>query len=265
MSAPLHIATDPRVSAWVSANAGAGKTHVLTDRVTRLLLDGANPARILCLTYTKAAAAEMASRLFARLGEWALLTDHALSEKLAEIGAGFPDADTLRRARRLFAQALETPGGLKIQTIHSFCQMVLTRFPLEGGVPPRFTVLDERSAADLMRSARTAVLARAGAGEAPLAQSVAELAARAHDGRFGEILDLAIAQSDRLLRLIGKDLKRFFAQVRRRLDIGESDDESSVLKQFCADLSVERAQCERVAQWLLNGSKNDCRAGALIA
>ena len=70
-----RVATDPAVSVWVSANAGAGKTHVLTDRVTRLLLDGANPARILCLTYTKAAAAEMASRLFARLGEWALLPD----------------------------------------------------------------------------------------------------------------------------------------------------------------------------------------------
>ena len=175
------LATDPGVSAWVSANAGAGKTHVLTDRVTRLLLDGAYPARILCLTYTKAAAAEMSSRLFARLGEWALLPDRDLREKLVQIGADTPDADALRRARRLFAQALETPGGLKIQTIHSFCQMVLSRFPLEAGVPPRFTVLDERSAAELMRAARHAVLERAGAGEEPLARSVAVLAARAHD------------------------------------------------------------------------------------
>src|SRR5262247_4923327 len=91
-----HLATDPGVSAWVSANAGAGKTHVLTDRVTRLLLDGANPARIMCLTYTKAAAAEMSSRLFARLGEWALLPDNALREKLMQIGAVPPNADALR-------------------------------------------------------------------------------------------------------------------------------------------------------------------------
>jgi ATP-dependent helicase/nuclease subunit A len=256
------LATDPAVSAWVSANAGAGKTHVLTDRVTRLLLDGADPARILCLTYTKAAAAEMASRLFARLGEWALLPDATLSEKLMAIGAGTPDADALRLARRLFAQALETPGGLKIQTIHSFCQMVLSRFPVEAGVPPRFAVLDERSAAELMRAARHAVLERAGAGEAPLKDAVAVLAARAHDGRFGEILDLAIGQADRLRRLTGKDARRFFARVRRQLDIGEGEDESSVLTQFCAELGGERGDCERIARWLSDGGTNDRNAGA---
>jgi ATP-dependent helicase/nuclease subunit A len=251
------LATDPGVSAWVSANAGAGKTHVLTDRVTRLLLDGSNPSRILCLTYTKAAAAEMASRLFARLGEWALLPDHTLREKLEQIGSGVPDADALRRARRLFAQALETPGGLKIQTIHSFCQMVLSRFPLEAGVPPRFTVLDERSAAELMRAARQAILERAGAGEAPLKQSVAVLAARAHDGRFGEILDLAIGQADRLGKLTGKDAPRFFTHMRKQLDIGVSEDEASVLAQFCAKLGHQREDCERLARWLAEGSKND--------
>ena len=120
-------ATDPESSAWVSANAGAGKTHLLTNRVTRLLYAGADPSCILCLTYTKAAAAEMAKRLFERLGEWALLPDEKLSEALVDIGAGAPDAADLKRARTLFAQALETPGGLKIQTIHSFCQHVLTR------------------------------------------------------------------------------------------------------------------------------------------
>ena len=259
------LATDPGVSAWVSANAGAGKTHVLTDRVTRLLLDGAYPARILCLTYTKAAAAEMASRLFARLGEWALLPDHSLSEKLVQIGANAPDADALRRARRLFAQALETPGGLKIQTIHSFCQMVLSRFPLEAGVPPRFTVLDERSAAELMRAARHAVLERAGAGEEPLARSVAVLAARAHDGRFGEILDLAIGQADRLRKLTGKDERRFFTHMRKQLDIGIGEDEGSVLTQFCAELGGQRTDCEQLARWLADGSTNDRNASAWLA
>ena len=258
------LATDPGVSAWVSANAGAGKTHVLTDRVTRLLLDGANPSRILCLTYTKAAAAEMASRLFARLGEWALLPDHTLGEKLEQIGAGIPDADALRRARRLFAQALEIPGGLKIQTIHSFCQMVLSRFPLEAGVSPRFTVMDERSAAELMRAARQMILERAGAGEAPLAQAVAVLAAHAHDGRFGEILDLAIGQADRLRRLTGADPTRFFARVRKQLDIGAGEDEGSVLAQFCSELARERGDCERIAHWLSDGSKNDRDAGTCM-
>ncbi|MEY4879944.1 MAG: hypothetical protein RJB62_1413, partial [Pseudomonadota bacterium] len=131
-------AKNPKSSAWVSANAGSGKTHLLADRVTRLLFDGAKPERILCLTYTKAAAAEMSARLFDRLGTWALLGDQELREKLTEIGADGQGAEALRRARKLFAQALETPGGLKIQTIHSFCQHVLARFPIEAGVPPRF-------------------------------------------------------------------------------------------------------------------------------
>jgi ATP-dependent helicase/nuclease subunit A len=257
-----RIATDPGVSAWVSANAGAGKTHVLTDRVTRLLLDGAYPARILCLTYTKAAAAEMSSRLFARLGEWALLPDDALSEKLIQIGADLPDADALRRARCLFAQALETPGGLKIQTIHSFCQMVLSRFPLEAGVAPRFTVLDDRSAAELMRASRHAVLERAGAGEEPFARSVAVLAARAYDARFGEILDLAIGQADRLRKLTGKDARGFFIHMRKQLDIGLGEDEGTVLSQFCAELGRKRADCERLARWLSDGTTNDRNAAA---
>src|SRR5262245_26201502 len=171
MSAHLS-ATDPKVSAWVSANAGAGKTYLLTDRVTRLLLSGTHPARILCLTYTKAAAAEMQTRLFSRLGEWALLADRELRKRLDEIGAAAVHADDLRRARRLFAQALETPGGLKVQTIHSFCQHLLARFPVEAGIPPRFNVLDERSAAELMGFARQFVLERASKGDARLSKAV---------------------------------------------------------------------------------------------
>src|SRR5436305_1542932 len=118
-------AADPRRSAWVSANAGAGKTHTLANRVTRLLLDGAKPERILCLTYTKSAAAEMQARLFAQLGAWAMFDDGALGEAISAIGAPVPDSEGLKQARRLFALALETPGGLKIQTIHSFCERLL--------------------------------------------------------------------------------------------------------------------------------------------
>src|SRR5207248_8069374 len=169
-------ATDPVSFAWVSANAGSGKTRLLIDRVTRLLLHGANVSRILCLTYTKAAAAEMASRLFERLGTWALLPDEKLQAELAEIGAGPDECKDLRVARRLFAQALETPGGLKIQTIHAFCQHLLARFPVEAGIPPRFNVLDERSAAELMGLARQRVLERASQGDERLAKAVSTLA-----------------------------------------------------------------------------------------
>ncbi|MFQ6553763.1 double-strand break repair helicase AddA [Aestuariibius insulae] len=143
-------AADPRASTWLAANAGSGKTRVLTDRVARLLLDGVEPQRILCLTYTKAAASEMQNRLFRRLGEWAMLPRPALEASLRQLGVTTRiDADRIAEARRLFARAIETPGGLKIQTIHSFCAALLRRFPLEAGVSPGFVEMDERSARQL--------------------------------------------------------------------------------------------------------------------
>ncbi len=140
-------AADPGTSTWLSANAGSGKTRVLTDRVARLLLEEVPPERILCLTYTKAAASEMQNRLFRRLGAWAMMPDAELRAALAKLGVapGTVDAGLLSRARTLFARAIETPGGLKIQTIHSFCGAVLRRFPLEAQVPPAFTEMDERA------------------------------------------------------------------------------------------------------------------------
>ena len=143
-------AADPKTSTWLSANAGSGKTRVLTDRVARLLLEKVSPQNILCLTYTKAAAAEMQNRLFKRLGEWAMMADAALRDELATLGVDAAiDAEQLRQARTLFARAIETPGGLKIQTIHSFCAGVLRRFPLEAGVSPQFREIEDRDAAIL--------------------------------------------------------------------------------------------------------------------
>lgn len=140
-------AAHPRASTWLSANAGSGKTRVLTDRVARLLLGGVEPQHILCLTYTKAAASEMQNRLFRRLGEWAMKPDSDLRKALSDLGEGTDlTADRLARARQLFARAIETPGGLRIQTIHSFCATLLRRFPLEAGVSPQFTELDDRAA-----------------------------------------------------------------------------------------------------------------------
>ncbi|MBF9061384.1 double-strand break repair helicase AddA, partial [Rhodobacterales bacterium HKCCSP123] len=143
-------AANPVTSTWLSANAGSGKTRVLTDRVARLLLQGVKPERILCLTYTKAAAMEMQNRLFKRLGEWAMMPDAKLRATLEEIGEGGIDTDRLRVARTLFARAIEAPGGLKIQTIHSFCAAVLRRFPLEARVSPGFTEIDDRVQARLV-------------------------------------------------------------------------------------------------------------------
>lgn len=147
-----RIAADPNTSVFVTANAGSGKTKVLVDRIARLLLeDDSKPSAFLCITYTKAAASEMQRRLFERLGGWCVADDEKLAADLAKLGAR---PESLSKARALFAQALETPGGLKIQTIHAFCERLLARFPLEAGVPPGFDIADEARAAELLGRAR---------------------------------------------------------------------------------------------------------------
>ena len=143
-------ASDARFSSWLTANAGSGKTKVLIDRVARLLLDGVQPEQILCLTYTKSAAAEMKNRLFDRLGKWAMLADQELNFSLREMGIQTQlGIEELKKARTLFARAIEAPGGLKIQTIHAFCSSLLRKFPLEAGISPQFGELTERGQRDL--------------------------------------------------------------------------------------------------------------------
>jgi ATP-dependent helicase/nuclease subunit A len=151
---PQQRAADPQLSAFVTANAGSGKTKTLIDRVARLLLAGAEPEAILCVTYTKAAASEMQRRLYEVLGEWSVDSDARLSEKLAGLEQRSLTPAQLSRARGLFAKALETPGGLKIQTIHAFCEKLLRRFPLEAGVSPGFRVMDDTDATAIAAAAR---------------------------------------------------------------------------------------------------------------
>ena len=156
-------AADPSVSVWVEASAGTGKTKVLSDRVLRLLLNGVNPARILCLTYTKAAAVEMSNRIAGRLSGWAVAADDKLVPELEQLlgtklGSSAEAADILAQARRLFAVLLDTPGGIKIQTIHSFCQEILKRFPLEAGISPYFEIMDDRESNEALEKIKLEIL-----------------------------------------------------------------------------------------------------------
>ncbi|MCS6761753.1 MAG: double-strand break repair helicase AddA [Candidatus Devosia symbiotica] len=159
-SAHQARAADPAWSIWVSANAGSGKTFVLTRRVLRLLLAGVAPEMVLCLTYTKAAAAEMRRRVASELAKWALLDDAGLDVELAKVAAERVTPDLRERARTLFAKALETPGGLKIVTIHAFCESILHRFPLEAGVPFDFVVIEDDERSAMLLSARETVLSQ---------------------------------------------------------------------------------------------------------
>ena len=187
-------AADPCASAWVSANAGAGKTKVLTDRVVRLLLAGAPPGRILCLTFTKTAAAKMAIEVFGRLGRWVTLDDAALVRELTELEGEPPTREQMSLARRLFARAVETPGGLKIETIHAFCERLLHMVPFEANVPARFAVLDEAQANELVAEATANVLADAAVGgDSTLRKALDTVSAEA----AGEGLAAAIAAAVR--------------------------------------------------------------------
>ena len=143
-------AADPERSVFVSANAGSGKTHVLVQRVINLLLRGCDPSKILCITFTKAAAATMSNRVFDTLANWATLNDAALDDAIEQSQGTKPDAKQRALARRLFAAALETPGGLKVQTIHAFCTRVLQQFPFEADVAAHFSVLEERTQKEML-------------------------------------------------------------------------------------------------------------------
>ncbi len=140
-------ASDPAVSAFVAASAGSGKTKLLTDRLLRLMLAGARPERIQCLTFTKAAAAEMSLRLQKTLGRWVTMTPAALEKALRDLDVE-PTPETCQAARALFAKVLDLPGGMRIGTIHAFSQSLLRRFPLEAAISPHFQLVDDRDADD---------------------------------------------------------------------------------------------------------------------
>ena len=171
-----HAASDPKRSIWVSANAGSGKTHVLTQRVIRLLLAGVAPSKVLCLTFTKAAAAEMSARVFKALADWTVCDDGELRERIVATGAPAPNAAELLLARRLFTRTVETPGGLKIQTIHAFCERLLHLFPFEANVPARFEVADDIRTLEMMSLAKSAAVAAAQRGSGAAAAALALVA-----------------------------------------------------------------------------------------
>ncbi|MCC0025745.1 MAG: double-strand break repair helicase AddA [Zhengella sp.] len=198
-------AANPAISAWVSANAGSGKTHVLASRVIRLLLEGNEPQRILCLTYTKAAAANMAHRIFKTLGGWAMADDAALAGAIQDLTGAAPGRGQMRDARTLFARALETPGGLKIQTIHAFCEAILHQFPLEANIAGHFEMLDGRMEAALVGEARRMLLTAASKDEAGLADAFATVLAKAGETGLDGLMQDIVARRDELTTWLGEE------------------------------------------------------------
>jgi ATP-dependent helicase/nuclease subunit A len=196
-------ASDPSASAWVSANAGTGKTAVLVRRSLRLLLAGSMPESVLCLTYTKTAAAEMQNRLLERLSVWATISSDELTEDVEALLGRPPEETELRTARRLFARALEAKGGLKIHTIHGFCERLLQRFPLESQVTPHFSVLDEREQALMRRAAFDATASRAaGDSDSVIGRALGVVIALTSEGRVREVIDVVCGKRSELARMV---------------------------------------------------------------
>ncbi len=260
-----RAAADVEASIWVAASAGTGKTKVLTDRVLALMLAGSAPSRILCLTFTKAAAAEMANRLNARLSNWATAKDGSLAQDLEGLTGAMPDAAMLDHARRLLARVLDTPGGMRIETIHAFCQSLLRRFPIEAGVAPHFDVMDERSAGEALAAAREEVLAAARGG-GTLAGALAEVTRLVTESGFDEIMSQLLLERGRLHRVLAGGHARFSAELGRVLDVPPGTTDGDVVAGACVIGAGDEAALRLAAQAMLAScGVRDQERGAAIA
>ena len=260
-------ASNPASSSFVSANAGSGKTHVLVQRVIRLLLSGVAPEKILCITFTKAAAANMAERVFATLGHWVTLDNDALDAAIRDAGLPHPAARLRKVARELFARALETPGGLKVQTIHALCTRLLQQFPFEANVPARFAVLDERDQADMMERANLKVfLEAARAPDSVLGRALQTAMASAADVTFKDVVREACLSRDHFMAWtdMAGSAEAAAAQMAAALGVSATDSLEEVEREIVDGPYLPHRRWVEIADALDAGSKQDQKQAAQL-
>jgi ATP-dependent helicase/nuclease subunit A len=253
-------ASNPAASAFVSANAGSGKTHVLVQRVIRLLLDGVPPQKILCITFTKAAAANMAERVFTTLGHWVTADDDVLDAAIREAGIAHVGARLRASARKLFASALETPGGLKVQTIHALCTRLLQQFPFEANVPARFAVLDDRDQTEMMERANLAVLLAASrAPESPTGRALLTAMASAADVTFKDVVREACLSRDHFMAWTDAtgSIETAAAELAAALGVSSGDRIEAIEREILDGPYLPRRRWPEVAAALDKGAKTD--------
>ena len=253
-------ASDPETSAWVAANAGSGKTYVLAQRVINLLLRGVEPEKILCITFTKAAAANMAKRVFDTLAEWTTLDDADLDDAIRQSSKIAPDARRRALARRLFARALETPGGLKVQTIHAFCTQLLHQFPFEANVTARFSVLDDAEQSQLLEQLTLGVLLEGAAkpGSA-LAQALNLAMTAAADRTFRDVVREAIGQGDAISRWVENagGVEAAIANLARAVGVERTDSADDIEAEYFSGAIIAPSEWPAIANTIARGGKND--------
>ena len=252
-------AADPTQSVWVSANAGTGKTHVLIERILRLLVAGTPPNRILCLTFTKAAAAEVATRLSTRLGHWAAMDANTLEENLKALLNKAPIEAEISRARSLFAQVLETPEGIRVRNLHSFAESLLSRFPVEAGLAPHFSVIDERRASELRNEARDRLLTRGGKEGKSVRAALNHLAGLVNQDQFADVMRELNDKRAVFKRLVAErgGHEGLMAAVRQALGLGPGETVDVVLKTAATDTAFDAAGLKQAVEALGHGTKTD--------
>src|SRR5215469_9822816 len=251
---------DPAVSAWVAANAGSGKTHVLAQRVINLLLEGVAPEKILCITFTKAAAANMAKRVFDTLAQWTTLDDAALDEAISSRSQ--IEADSRRRAlaRRLFARALETPGGLKVQTIHAFCTQLLHQFPFEANVAALFDVIVETEQTQVLKRLTLDLLLEAArTPQSPIGRALELAITAASDQSFRDAIRSAIAARETIARWVfdSGGVEAAIAAMSRQLGLESGATRDSIEDEFFIGSFIPPEEWLAVAGALEQGGKSD--------
>ncbi len=255
-----RLALDPTATVWVQASAGTGKTKVLVDRVLSLLLAGGEPQRIRCLTFTKAAAAEMKNRLLQALADWATLPGAELTQRLYDLLGRPPTAEEEQAAARLFARVLDAPGGLQIQTIHAFCQGLLARFPLEAGISPRFTLVEERSAAELMAAARADLLAEAElpGREADLRWALEQLLLAGGETTLAKLADAMVQKRAWFERcLAGRSVVGAVAVVEHAAGLAPGETRESLLAAALAEPALRAGPLRALCQLMAGGLDSD--------
>jgi ATP-dependent helicase/nuclease subunit A len=215
-----QIASDPSFSIWLSASAGTGKTKVLTDRVLRLLIKKVDPSKILCLTFTNAAANEMKERLYSRISKWALLSTKDLKLQLEELTGYPPRSEEITRAQNLLSQYLQTSDSLNIYTIHSFCQKILKQFPIEAGISPGFKIMDEIS-----RQKNLSLIKQALIMDLSLEKLNTLVLGQMHETKFDELITEILSQKIKFKYLFAKysssaDYEKY---LRKALQVADTD------------------------------------------
>lgn len=264
-------ALDVTASAWVAASAGSGKTTLLVSRVLRLLLTEVKgtPQRlpkILCLTYTRAAAAEMQNRVHAELSLWASLPNDALWDRLREKHDTRLDKAGIGAARTLFAQVLEKPELVRIMTMHAFCQLILNRFPLEAGIAPGFTLLEGKAQATHEKEVLAAFYARM-KKDADLASAFQRLAATQRS-QSTEALLLGIFHAGGKWQAFCRNhptFETYQQYLRHMLGLAEDASLEKAAHAFCSLDDEEERTLKIIAEVLQNGSKTEAERGAVMA